>query len=155
LLGAIQTRCAAPAQRHDKQVPIFVKVAPGLDEAQVNVIARTITHNGMDGVIATNTTIARDQVAHLQHGNEAGGLSGAPVLSASNRVIIQLRSAIGAKVPIIGVGGVMCGEDALAKRQAGADLVQSYTGFIYKGPGLVTEAARALKNNYRAAHTPT
>jgi dihydroorotate dehydrogenase len=146
LLGAIQTRRSELAKRNGKRVPIFVKIAPDLDEAQVQVIARTIQNNGMDGVIATNTTIARDQVAHLPHGNEAGGLSGAPVLDASNRVIAQLRSALGAQVPIIGVGGVMSGEDAVAKRQAGADLVQIYTGFIYKGPGLVTQAAKALKN---------
>ncbi|MFM8899307.1 MAG: quinone-dependent dihydroorotate dehydrogenase [Burkholderiales bacterium] len=145
LLGTIQTRRMLLAKEHGKQVPIFVKIAPDLDETQVQVIARTIQNNGMDGVIATNTTIARDQVAHLPHGNEAGGLSGAPVLAASNRVIAQLRAALGSKVPIIGVGGVMSGEDAVAKRKAGADLVQIYTGFIYKGPGLVTEVARALK----------
>ena len=145
LLGAIQTRRSELAKQHGKQVPIFVKIAPDLDETQVQVIARTIQNNGMDGVIATNTTIARDQVAHLQHGDEAGGLSGAPVLQASNRVIAQLRAALDAKVPIIGVGGVMNGEDAIAKRQAGADLVQIYTGFIYKGPGLITEAAKAMK----------
>ena len=145
LLGAIQTRRMLLAKEHGKQVPIFVKIAPDLDETQVQVIARTLQNNGMDGVIATNTTVARDQVAHLPHGNEAGGLSGAPVLAASNRVIAQLRVALGSKVPIIGVGGVMSGEDAIAKRKAGADLIQIYTGFIYKGPGLVTEAARALQ----------
>ncbi len=145
LLGAIQTRRSELAKQHGKQVPIFVKIAPDLDETQVQVIARTLQNNGMDGVIATNTTIARDQVAHLPHGTETGGLSGAPVQQASNRVIAQLRAALGAKVPIIGVGGVMSGEDAVAKRQAGADLVQIYTGFIYKGPGLVTEAAKSLK----------
>jgi dihydroorotate dehydrogenase len=145
LLGAIQSRRSELVKQHGKQVPIFVKIAPDLDESQVQVIARTIQNNGMDGVIATNTTIARDQVAHLQHGNEAGGLSGAPVQQASNRVVTQLRAALGSKVPIIGVGGVMSGEDAIAKRQAGADLVQIYTGFIYKGPGLVTQAGQALK----------
>jgi dihydroorotate dehydrogenase len=145
LLGAIQTRRSELAKQHGRQVPIFVKIAPDLDEAQVQVIARTIQNNGMDGVIATNTTIARDQVAHLLHGNETGGLSGAPVQQASNRVIAQLRAALGAQVPIIGVGGVMSGEDAVAKRQAGADLVQIYTGFIYKGPSLIKEAAQSLK----------
>ncbi|MFM2449178.1 MAG: hypothetical protein RIS44_1628 [Pseudomonadota bacterium] len=145
LLGAVQTRRSELAKQHGKQVPIFVKIAPDLDETQVQVIARTIQNNGMDGVIATNTTIARDQVAHLPHGNEVGGLSGAPVQQASNRVITQLRAALGPKVPIIGVGGVMSGEDAVAKRKAGADLVQIYTGFIYKGPGLITQAGQALK----------
>jgi dihydroorotate dehydrogenase len=147
LLGAIQTRRSELTKQHGKQVPIFVKIAPDLDEAQVQVIAHTLKNNGMDGVIATNTTVARDRVAHLPHGNETGGLSGAPVLEASNRVITQLRAALGPQVPIIGVGGVMSGDDAVAKRQAGADLVQIYTGFIYQGPGLVTEAARALKSS--------
>jgi dihydroorotate dehydrogenase len=147
LLGAIQTRRSELAKTHGKQVPIFVKIAPDLTEAQVQVIARTLQNNGMDGVIATNTTVARDQVAHLPHGNEVGGLSGAPVLASSNRVIAQLRAALGPQMPIIGVGGVMSGKDAVAKRQAGADLVQIYTGFIYKGPGLVTEAARAVKDS--------
>ncbi len=144
LLGAIQARKAELARRHGRQVPIFVKIAPDLDDAQVQVIANTLKANGMDGVIATNTTIARDKVAHLAHGQEAGGLSGAPVFEASNRVIARLRAALGPAMPIIGVGGVMSGADALAKRQAGADLVQLYTGFIYRGPGLVPEAAKAL-----------
>jgi dihydroorotate dehydrogenase len=90
------------------------------------------------------TTIARDAVKGLPHAEEAGGLSGAPVFAPSNRVIRLLRAALGAAYPIIGVGGVMSGGDALAKREAGADLVQIYTGFIYKGPPLVTEAAQAL-----------
>ena len=98
----------------------------------------------MAAVIATNTTIARDKVAHLQHGAETGGLSGAPVFEASNRVVAQLRAALGPGFPIIGVGGVMSGGDARAKMLAGADLVQIYTGFIYQGPALVSDAARAL-----------
>lgn len=144
LLGAIQARRAELERRHARRVPIFVKIAPDLDEAQVGVIAATLTKNGIDGVVATNTTIEREAVRHLPHGQEAGGLSGAPVAEASNRVIAQLRAALGPAFPIIGVGGVMSGADALAKRKAGADLVQIYTGFIYRGPELVTEAARAL-----------
>jgi dihydroorotate dehydrogenase len=95
-------------------------------------------------VIATNTTIARDAVKGLKHADEAGGLSGAPVFEASNRVIRRLRAELGAGYPIIGVGGVMSGDDAVAKVAAGADLVQIYTGLIYRGPALVAEAARAL-----------
>jgi dihydroorotate dehydrogenase len=109
------------------------------------VIAATLLRTGIDGVIATNTTIARDAVKGLPHGNELGGLSGAPVFEASNRVIRQLRAALGAAFPIIGAGGVMSGADAQAKIAAGADLVQIYTGFIYKGPALITEAARATQ----------
>jgi dihydroorotate dehydrogenase len=145
LLAALQERKAALQREHGRSVPMFVKIAPDLDEAQVKVIAATLRRNGIDGVIATNTTIARDAVKHLPHGDETGGLSGAPVLEPSNRVIRLLRAELGAGYPIIGVGGVMSGADAVAKREAGADLVQVYTGFIYRGPPLVTEAARALK----------
>lgn len=146
LLSAVQARKLKLAKQHGCSVPIFVKIAPDLDEAQVQAIAATIKKHGIDGVVATNTTIAREAVKQLPHGEEAGGLSGAPVLAASNRVISQLRAALGKGFPIIGVGGVMSGTDAQAKIAAGADVVQLYTGFIYKGPGLVTEAARALKN---------
>ncbi len=145
LLAALQERKSALQREHGRAVPMFVKIAPDLDEAQVRVIATTLRKNGIDGVIATNTTIARDAVKHLPHGEEAGGLSGAPVFEASNRVIRLLRAELGSSYPIVGVGGVMSGADAVAKRDAGADLVQIYTGFIYGGPPLVTEAARALK----------
>ena len=145
LLSSLQERKAALVSRHGKRVPIFVKIAPDLDEAQVRAIAAALRNNGIDGVIATNTTVAREAVKTLPHGAEPGGLSGAPVFEASNRVIAQLRAALGSGYPIIGVGGVMSGADAQAKVKAGADLVQVYTGFIYKGPELVTEVARALK----------
>jgi len=145
LLSALQKRKTELAQEHSKTVPMFVKIAPDLDEAQVAVIAATLRKNGIDGVIATNTTLAREAVQGLPHAEEAGGLSGAPVFAASNRVIGQLRAALGAGYPIIGVGGVMSGADAKAKIAAGADLVQIYTGLIYRGPVLVSEAARALK----------
>jgi dihydroorotate dehydrogenase len=144
LLQALQSRRLQLAQRHGRAVPMFVKIAPDLDEAQVGVIAATLLQNGIDGVIATNTTLARDAVQGQAHAEEAGGLSGRPVFEASNRVIRQLRAALGPGVPIIGVGGVMSGADARAKREAGADLVQIYTGLIYRGPALVSEAARAL-----------
>jgi dihydroorotate dehydrogenase len=145
LLSAVQERKAALARQHGKRVPIFVKIAPDLDQAQVNAIAATLLRNSIDGVIATNTTISRDAVKTITHGAELGGLSGAPVFEASNRVITQLRAALGGAFPIIGVGGVMSGAHAQAKIEAGADLVQVYTGFIYKGPELVTEVAQALK----------
>jgi dihydroorotate dehydrogenase len=145
LLSALQQRRLALAAQHGRTVPMFVKIAPDLDDAQVQMIADTIRRNGIDGVVATNTTIARDAVRHLPHGDETGGLSGAPVFEASNRVIALLRAALGQGFPIIGVGGVMSGADARAKMVAGADLVQLYTGFIYKGPALVPEAAQAIK----------
>jgi len=144
LLGALQQRKARLAAQHGRQVPMFVKIAPDLDEAQVKVIATTLQHNGIDGVIATNTTISRDAVRGLPHAEETGGLSGRPVFEASNRVIAQLRAELGSATPIIGVGGVLGGADAVAKRRAGADLVQVYTGLIYQGPALVPACARAL-----------
>ena len=144
LLGAVQERKAVLAARHGRSVPIFVKIAPDLEAAQVELIAATLKRHAIDGVVATNTTIARDAVKGMAHGEEAGGLSGAPVFEASNRVIAQLRQALGKAFPIVGVGGVMNGADAQAKVVAGADLVQVYTGVIYRGPALVDEAARAL-----------
>ena len=144
LLGAVQERRVKLAAQHGRSVPIFVKIAPDLDASQVKAIAATLRRHAIDGVIATNTTISRDAVKDLPHAEEAGGLSGAPVAEASNRVIAQLRKALGKAYPIIGVGGVMSGADALAKIAAGADLVQLYTGFIYKGPALINEAARAM-----------
>ena len=144
LLGTIANRRAELAQEHGVQKPIFLKIAPDLDETQIQVIALTLQKHAIDGVVATNTTLARDAVQGLKHAQEAGGLSGAPVLQASNAVIAQLRKALGKSYPIIGVGGVISGEDAVSKIKAGADLVQIYTGLIYKGPGLVSEVARAL-----------
>ena len=144
LLGALKQRREKLAAQHARKVPLFVKIAPDLDAAQINVIAATLQANGIDGVVATNTTISRDAVAGLVHADEAGGLSGRPVFEASNRVITQLRAALGAGYPIIGVGGVLSGRDAQAKLAAGADLVQIYTGLIYKGPQLVADCARAL-----------
>ncbi len=148
LLGALNARREELAQEHGKHKPIFLKIAPDLDEAQIKVIALTLKKHAIDGVIATNTTLARDAVQGLKHAEETGGLSGAPVLQASNQVIAQLRKELGKSYPIIGVGGVLSGEDAMSKVQAGADLVQIYTGLIYKGPGLVREVARALKQSH-------
>lgn len=154
LLGAVMARREALAQRHGRQSPVFLKIAPDLDEAQIGVIAATLRRYGCDasgaatgrlGVIATNTTLSRDAVQGLRHAEEAGGLSGAPVLEASNRVIRALRAALGAGFPIIGVGGILSGQDAVSKIEAGADVVQIYTGLIYRGPALVREAAQALR----------
>ncbi len=145
LLAAIAARRAQLAQQQGRRVPVFIKIAPDLDTQQVAVIAELLQRHGMDGVIATNTTIARDAVQGLPHADEAGGLSGAPVYEASNRVIAQLRAALGAGFPIIGVGGILSAEDAVGKIRAGADVVQIYTGLIYQGPALVAQAARAIQ----------
>ena len=145
LLGAIARQRETLARRHGRRVPIFVKIAPDLDASQIEVIAATLRRHGMDGVVATNTTISREAVKGLPHAEETGGLSGSPVLEASNRVIGQLRSALGKAFPIIGVGGILSAQDAASKIRAGADVVQIYTGLIYRGPDLVSDAARALK----------
>ena len=145
LLGAIAERREALATQHQRRVPVFVKIAPDLDEAQVAVIAATLQRHGMDGVLATNTTISRTAVQGMRHAEETGGLSGAPVLEASNQVIRQLRAALGSGFPIIGVGGILSADDAVSKIRAGADVVQIYTGLIYEGPALVAKAAKAIK----------
>jgi dihydroorotate dehydrogenase len=145
LLGALVERRALLSNQHGRHVPMFLKIAPDLDETQVGVIAATLLKHGMDGVIATNTTLARDAVQGMPHAQETGGLSGSPALEASNRVISQLRAALGSAFPIVGVGGILSGQDAVAKIKAGADVVQIYTGLIYKGPTLVTDVATALQ----------
>jgi len=144
LLAALASRRAELADEHRRNVPMFLKIAPDLEPAQIEAIAAIVTRHRIDGIIATNTTLARDGVAGHANAGESGGLSGAPLARRSNLVIAGLRGALGPRFPIIGVGGVMSGADARAKREAGADLVQIYTGFIYKGPALVTDAARAL-----------
>ncbi len=145
LLTALKSRQGELAAEHGRHVPLFLKIAPDLDDSQVQAIATALQSHAIDGVIATNTTLAREAVQGLPHADEAGGLSGAPVREASNRVIRQLRAALGAGFPIIGVGGILSGADAVAKIEAGADAVQLYTGLIYRGPALVAEVARALQ----------
>src|SRR5574344_404660 len=134
LLSAIADKREQLAAQQGRRVPIFVKIAPDLDEEQVKVIAATLQHHGMDGVIATNTTLSREAVQGLEHGEEAGGLSGAPAFEASNRVISQLRAALGKGFPIVGVGGIMSAQYAVAKIHASADVVRIYSGLVYAGP---------------------
>jgi dihydroorotate dehydrogenase len=126
--------------------PVFLKIAPDLDQDDIHLIADLLVEFGMDAVIATNTTIARDEVQGLEHGEEAGGLSGAPVRAASNAVIQALKARLGDRLPIIGVGGILSGADAREKIRSGASLVQLYSGLIYRGPDLVNECAKALRS---------
>ncbi|MDD2686330.1 MAG: quinone-dependent dihydroorotate dehydrogenase [Gallionella sp.] len=144
-LKAEQEQLAAAQSRY---VPLAVKIAPDLDTEQIKQIAALLTKHRIDGVIATNTTLARDAVAHLPHGNETGGLSGAPVRDKSTAVIRLLAAELGNALPIIGVGGILSGQDALEKIQAGAALVQLYSGLIYRGQALVGECAAAIKNTH-------
>ena len=150
LLGNLAQRRQELRRQHGRKVPLFVKIAPDLDAAQIDALARVLQRNAMDGVVATNTTTSRDAVRGMRHAEEAGGLSGAPVLESSNRVIRQLRQSLGKKFPIIGVGGILGARDAVSKIDAGADLVQIYTGLIYKGPELVTQAAQALRERFKS-----
>ncbi|WP_290788140.1 quinone-dependent dihydroorotate dehydrogenase [Halomonas sp.] len=144
LLSALREEGGRLDRDGGRRVPLAVKIAPDMDAEEVGLVARCLAANGIDAVIATNTTISRDAVAGLVHAEEAGGLSGRPVFEASNAVIRELRRQL-PEMPIIGVGGIDSGAAALDKRDAGADLVQLYSGFIYRGPALVGECARALK----------
>ena len=145
ILSAMKLRQAALAQQHGRYVPLSVKIAPDLDEVQIEGIAKLLIKHKLDAVTATNTTISRERVQGQKHADETGGLSGAPVFEASNQVIRSLAHHLDGALPIIGVGGIMSGADAKAKMEAGASLVQFYTGMIYRGPALVAEVAAALR----------
>lgn len=149
LLEPLKNRQAMLATVHGRHVPLAVKIAPDLEPADVEVVAEQLLRFEIDGVIATNTTLGRTGVEHLRHGGEAGGLSGLPVRPASTRVLRELSAALGGKLAVIGVGGISDGASAAEKIEAGADLVQVYTGFIYEGPKLVREAAAGIAA-YRA-----
>jgi dihydroorotate dehydrogenase len=144
LLGSLKAEQARLAEKHGKYVPLVLKIAPDLEDIQIQSIADLLRQHRMDGVIATNTTLSRDGVEGLPNAQETGGLSGAPVFERSTAVQTKLAAALAGEVPIIGVGGIMGGEEAAAKIKAGVRLVQLYTGFIYRGPELVGEAARAI-----------
>ena len=144
LLGRLKAEQTRLADQHGKYVPLALKIAPDLEDAQIQSIADLLRQHRMDGVIATNTTLSRDGVQGLANAEESGGLSGAPVFERSTTVLRKLSGALAGELPIIGVGGIMCGADALAKIEAGASLVQIYSGFIYRGPGLVAEIAASL-----------
>ena len=144
LLSAIKLRQSELAQRHGKYVPVALKIAPDLDDAQISAIAALLMMYRIDAVIATNTTLARDVVAGLPYADEAGGLSGAPVRDASTRVIRALAHHLKNEVPIIGVGGILSGDHAQEKIAAGASLIQLYSGLIYRGPELVRECVERL-----------
>jgi dihydroorotate dehydrogenase len=144
LLGALMSRRATLAAREGRMKPVLVKVAPDLDDAQVEAIAEIAVKHALDGLIATNTTTGREDVAGHRHAGEMGGLSGRPLFARSTEVLAKLSRALAGRVPLIAVGGILSGADARAKIEAGASLVQVYTGFIYRGPDLIAEARRAL-----------
>lgn len=145
LLVQLKEEQARLTDLYGKYVPLAVKIAPDLESEQVRQVAAALVQHRIDCVIATNTTLSRVGVMHLPQGKETGGLSGAPVREKSTAVIRQLSAELKGALPIIGVGGILNGEDALEKIQAGASLVQIYSGMIYRGPALIAEAAAALR----------
>jgi dihydroorotate dehydrogenase len=145
LLAQLKAEQARLADQHGRYVPVTLKIAPDIDADQIRNIADALLRHRIDGVIATNTTHSRQGVDGQRHGGETGGLSGAPVFDLSNIVIRALKKELRDEIPIIGVGGIMCGADAKAKMDAGASLVQLYSGLIYAGPALVRECAQALR----------
>jgi len=145
LLGQLADKRRALEDQHQRRVPMAVKIAPDLTQEQIDAIADTLPRHGIDGVIATNTTLSRDAVTGQAHADEAGGLSGAPVHELSLKVIRRLKEQLGNSLAIIGVGGVMSGQQAREKMAAGADAVQLYTGLIYRGPALVGECVNAVQ----------
>ncbi|MDT6962769.1 quinone-dependent dihydroorotate dehydrogenase [Cupriavidus sp. SZY C1] len=145
LLSTLKAAQQRLADQHKRYVPVALKIAPDLDDDQIRNIGDALVRHGIDGVIATNTTISRDAVQGLPHADEAGGLSGRPVFEASTRVVRELRRVVGNDLPIIGVGGIFDGAGARAKIDAGAQLVQVYSGLIYRGPTLVRDCAAALR----------
>jgi dihydroorotate dehydrogenase len=145
LLSALKKEQNTLAEQNGKYVPMVVKIAPDLTPAEIIDIAQCLIKNNIDGVIATNTTLSREGVEQLPYGNEQGGLSGQPVKDKSTQVIKLLAQALQGKLPIIGVGGISSAADAQEKLDAGASLVQVYTGFIYQGPKLIKEIVNGIK----------
>lgn len=145
LLEALKNKQAQLAAAHGKYVPLAVKIAPDLDEAQIEDIAHVVKSVEMDGIIATNTTIDKSSLGSHPLAGEQGGLSGLPVREKSNQVLKMLAEHIDGKLPIIGVGGIMNGKDAAEKIRFGAAAVQVYSGMIYKGPALVKDCLATLK----------
>lgn len=145
LLEVLKEEQAVLAKQHERQVPLVFKVAPDLDENHMRDLSRVFIDGGLDGLIATNTTLDRQAVAGHHRAGEAGGLSGKPLMDKSTMVLQAFHSHLGGKIPIIGVGGISSLEDAREKLKAGASLVQIYSAFIYQGPHLVREIARGLR----------
>jgi len=145
LLSLLKAEQEKLADTHGRYVPIALKIAPDMEAEQINQIARLLMKYRIDGVIATNTTLSRESVDTLPHGHETGGLSGAPVRDKSTTVIRRLAAELQGALPIIGVGGILNGADAAEKIQAGASLVQVYSGLIYRGPALVSECCAAIR----------
>ena len=150
LVGTLREEQELLASRHGKRVPVLVKIAPDLSDSDIAAAGRVLGDLQVDGVIATNTTIARDGVEGARHAEEVGGLSGAPLMAKSTSVLRMLRTRLPEAIPLVGVGGILHGADAATKQAAGATLVQVYTGLVYRGPALVGECVDALRRRKEA-----
>jgi dihydroorotate dehydrogenase len=144
LLGGLAETREKLIATHGRRIPLALKIAPDLEPLQIERICKALIAHGMDAVIATNTTVSRDAIAGETNAGQTGGLSGSPVFEMSNRIIRALREHLPAAFPIIGAGGVLSARDARTKIESGADLIQIYTGLIYRGPALIGECACAL-----------
>ncbi len=150
LVGTLRDAQERLGAQHGKRVPMLVKIAPDLSDNDIEAAGRVLGDLGVDGVIAGNTTISRDGVAGARHADEVGGLSGAPLMARSTAVLRMLRTRLPEHIPVIGVGGILHGADAATKQAAGATLVQTYTGLIYRGPALISECVNALRRRKEA-----
>ncbi len=144
LLETLKKRQLELAEEYQHYVPLVLKVAPDLEQEDIQFISNQLLQFKIDGLIVTNTTLSREGVENLKHGDEAGGLSGAPVFAKSTACLAAFAKALKGQIPLIGVGGILSGEDAAAKKNAGATLVQVYSGLIYTGPRLVKDCVDAL-----------
>lgn len=150
LVGTLREAQERLAAQHGKRVPVLVKIAPDLSDNDIDAAARVLSDLAVDGVIATNTTVDRARVEGLPHAQEAGGLSGAPLMDQATFVLRRLRARLPESIPLVGVGGILSGADAVAKMAAGAVLVQCYTGLVYRGPELVAECVEAMRRRKEA-----
>jgi dihydroorotate dehydrogenase len=150
LIGTLREAQEKLGARHGKRVPMLVKIAPDLDDHDIEAAARVLSELQVDGVIATNTTVSRINVKGARHADEPGGLSGKPLMGQSTLVLRMMRTRMPESIPLIGVGGILSGADAVTKMAAGASLVQCYTGLVYRGPPLIRECVDAIRRRKEA-----
>lgn len=152
LVGVLMDAREKLAAQHGARKPVLLKIAPDIDATQMDAIAATVLDSAIDGLICTNTTIDRGGVAGAPHANETGGLSGKPLFERSTAILHGMAQRLGGRIPLIGVGGVLSGSDAADKLTAGAQLVQIYSGLIYRGPWLLTECVEEIRRQHGDAH---
>jgi dihydroorotate dehydrogenase len=157
LVGTLRDAQERLGAQHGKRVPMLVKIAPDLSDSDIDAAARVLSDLHVDGVIATNTTIGRPDVEHLPVADEAGGLSGRPLMTQATTVLRMMRTRLPESIPLVGVGGILSGADAVTKMAAGASLVQCYSGLVYRGPALIGECVEAMRRRKEApsrGHVP-